>query len=1655
MLKKVLDKVIAIILIMVLTLFNFIYVGTSTISYAIGVLTNETNNKNVKFVAYFKTAEGKKVDAKEEKIDNSDMKMYLGISVENAGYFNGNIEVLDSNFTLKNTNTSEKINKIENNKITLNQITAGESIELELGIEPKNENKIDSGLLNMESKIKLTGTYTDSNAKKIDIDSTREIKLILEDPYEEGKGLNINAGIITNKIYNINNENKRLVQLKINSNLEENKYPVKSTSIEVGVPDGVENVEVISLGTKATNGKDSEEFSENNWNYTKESNKVEIKVENKEENGKISWNKNAKDEFVITYIVPENIDLKDKDIKIKDIVELYNNKNTIKTVEGKITINEEKDGTVELKTANDEKDIYKGNIYSKQERDIKTKTNIIVNYPELLDKVEIKENQATYITEKTELTANVQYRRTTVNKEKMQEILGQEGTIEIEDQNGNNVSTITKDSKVDESGNVEVEYESGVKAITIRTSKPENTGVLKIEHVKTFAGEEYTTEEIKEFKQLNENVNLLNNNATYNSKIELKETTTKAKLKLSRESISTFAKNESIEMKATLVTNNEKYDLYKNPTIRIELPSQVESIKVNSINLLYEEELKIKNAQLVENNGVKTIEIVLEGEQTAYLDSKISEGATIIVNANVTVNQKVASSSEKIKMTIENQKAISYENNPVEKTIEILAPTGMVVANTMEKSNLTAIGTEETKTKVVEVGKEAKQEEVKIDVINNNDAEVTNVNVLGKFPTKNTENTMETKITKKIKTQGIDENKVKVYYSEKENVTADLTAENQWQDAISDSKQVKSYLITVNNMQQGEMLSASYGMQIPEGLNYNQKAYQTYQVNYEDTLTGEQETVKSAKLGMTTGNGPELKATLTATVGGEEVKDGAKVYGGEVIKYKVKIENVGTADATDVVLNRNLPEGTEYNTEPKDLSSMITVESTETIALIKSGETIEKDYEVVINNEINETKNIINKVSLNYSNQNVETNQLSLIAEKGDITVNIKMEVDVKPTTLKVKHGGFIVINVENLTNEDKTNVKLKLINNKWVSFTQMLINDSNFTMDDNTKTINISKLNKKDTEKVTVGFFINDLSESDKIALISASVQNDNEIYRANELTYKIIRDSVSITQSSLSEGKYLKANDEVIYNFKIKNTGESKLKNAVFEDDIDDKFEITKIKINDEIEKLEDNVTNNLIYLKDIELDIGQESNIEICVKVNKDAQENRVVSILNEARVIASGIEEKSNSIMNYIELTTESVDNPDDDENDTGDENDGDIIDDDNNDNNQNGDNSDSNNDDNNSGNNDDNNSNGNNDSSNNDNNNSNDNDDSNNNEKSDGYYISGKVWLDDDENGKMNSTEEVLSDITVKLINPQNNKIIKNAQGDNIETKTDSNGFYTLENIKNGKYIVVFEYDTTKYIPTKYKVEGAGDSESSKAVLNNLKIDGEEKSVANTDTIIIKDKSIGNINLGLKEAKDFDLALEKTITKVVAQNADGTKTYNIKNKNTAKVELRAKNMKNTNLVVEYEIKVTNNGEVEGYAKNIVDYIPSGLKFNSELNKDWYIKNNNLYNTSLANEKILPGESKTIKLVLTKTVTKTSAEIINNTAEIAEAYNSSGLKDVNSTPNNKVKDENDMGSADLIITVATGKEIIYITIGVLIVLIIVGTSIYYLKKKGSEK
>ena len=186
-----------------------------------------------------------------------------------------------------------------------------------------------------------------------------------------------------------------------------------------------------------------------------------------------------------------------------------------------------------------------------------------------------------------------------------------------------------------------------------------------------------------------------------------------------------------------------------------------------------------------------------------------------------------------------------------------------------------------------------------------------------------------------------------------------------------------------------------------------------------------------------------------------------------------------------------------------------------------------------------------------------------------------------------------------------------------------------------------------------------------------------------------------------------------------------------------------------------------------------------------------------------------------------------------------------------------------------------------------------------------------------------------------------------------------------------------------------------------------------------------------IDIGLAFAEKFDLKLDKTITKVTTQTVKDTKTEEYKNVKMAKAELSAKEISGAIVYVEYEIKVTNVGDIEGYARKIVDYIPAGMKFNSSLeaNKDWYTgTDGNLYSKKFESEKIEKGQSKTLKLVLFKEMTTENTGINNNQAEIYEDYNIYGSLDTNSSPGNKIQNENDLSSADAVILIKTGEKAI---------------------------
>ena len=196
-----------------------------------------------------------------------------------------------------------------------------------------------------------------------------------------------------------------------------------------------------------------------------------------------------------------------------------------------------------------------------------------------------------------------------------------------------------------------------------------------------------------------------------------------------------------------------------------------------------------------------------------------------------------------------------------------------------------------------------------------------------------------------------------------------------------------------------------------------------------------------------------------------------------------------------------------------------------------------------------------------------------------------------------------------------------------------------------------------------------------------------------------------------------------------------------------------------------------------------------------------------------------------------------------------------------------------------------------------------------------------------------------------------------------------------------------------------------------------------------------------------------MQLDKYVTKITVQNSKTVST-DYTDAKLAKQEINAKEVNSTTVVVEYTIRVTNKGEVSGYVKKIADYLSSDYKFSSELNKDWYQDGNNVYCIGLADTKINPGESKDVKLTVIKQMKENNTGLINNTAEIVSSYNELGLTDINSTEGNKVDGENDMSSADVIISIKTG-EVVTTVLLVITTIIMLGVAVYMIRKSIMNK
>jgi len=1616
--NKVLKAVIVIALIITLTLVDFIFLGKNLITYAVENLDNSTNNSNVKFAAYFKTEEKEKTSQIEYQMDGKEIKLYMEVAVENNGYFDGVIILENNNFTLKPESLDEEIGKVEGNTINLNRVRSGDKLEIEVEIEPITGIYYLESMLNQESTLKIVGNYyEESTEKSTKIETEKKVTLALVPPAELETTLN--AKVITNRIYKIGDANKRIVQIELKSTVVENAYPIKTTTFELTLPEGVEELQVISKGTYATNGLAEAKLEESNYEYNVESKILKILIENPiREDGKISWQEDAIDNIIVTLILGEEQELGEEYIA-KTNVEFYGEEEIVKQKEVTYNLTEQADGIIRTSVENDE-NIYKGQLYLTQEKEYNSTTNIEVNYANIEESASIQE-KFIYKTEddSEELEANILYKSTTISKAEFDKILGEEGSLIIKDQDGNEITKITKDTEANENGNIIVSYTGEVRNLTIQISKAVETGIIRLNHVKAIKESEFTKEQITELKHLVEQATVKYSTAehTFKNEIELEGTETVAELIIEPKTLSTAAVNESVKFAVTLRTDSEKYDLYKNPTLTIKLPEGVTKVSNIETVPLYLDDFTVDTKY---NSDTREIVIKLTGEQTKY-NGRNTNGYIEIL-ADIKLNEKEPSKQEKVSLTYKNENAVAYKNGgKTEVTVQISGYSGLIAFNSITNHNLktNSVSSKEEKVGSLKMHQDATEANFEIVLVNNTGEDIQDATVFGNLPVqgnfkigeKTFNNAINATLKSTINTNGVGT----VYYTANKNATLDLeNAENGWNTNLSEVENPVLYMIVLGTMNKESNFVADYTMNIPENLQYNQEMKTTYVANYETSISSK--TVEPEAVGLETG---KVQVSLEAEVIGEKLEDGDTVRAGEVIRYKVTATNTGSTNAENVELSALVPEGTVYVKPMEDFEYTQPYslyyeedESTEsvvgTVELLQSNQTLTYEYEVRVKSDITSGK-AVNKATVTYNDDiEVSSKEISNNLESGDIRVTIKRRTDTS-TILQPGLDVQYYIIIENISNNTVKDVNVNINLPEEIEFLNaFLTSNRDIEVTDNNITIASMEPNEANVYYAAMKVKKDVISTVDVVLTVTAE-QNAVK-YRSNAYDDKIYGYDIQMEIEATREKEYLDAGEIIEYNVEIKNNSEISTSFYEFKIEIPYQLTIQKIEIDGKESAIE---SRNISMLLDMEAKSSK--NIKITAVVNYNPFREEIEEISTVAKILYMAQEKiVSEPIIHYLDsilpdppvVEPEEPDEPIEPE--KPDEPTEPIEP-----------------------------------------------------EKPDNpeipqdpvinkYTISGKAWIDQNQDGELNEEDTILKDINVKLLNVSNNKFVRDSEDKrDLIVTTGESGEYVFENIPEGNYIVVFEYDITLFKPTTYKKNNVGEDKNSDVISKTLTINQMEKQYAATDEIELK-QNISNIDLGLIFIKKFDIELDKYISKIIVQTSKDTTTYNYQNKDFAKVEIPAKQIVGSSMIVQYTIKVTNIGDVDAYINKIADYMPTGFKFSSELNTDWYEDDGVLYTNKLLNEPITPGESVELTLTLTKNKTDGNAELINNMAEISEAYNIYGITDINSKYGNTNKDENDLGSADLLISIQTGSLINYISL-VFSMLAIIGVAAYMINKR----
>lgn len=1656
-----------------------------------------TTNENVEFDVYY---DGGKHTVSAD-VNAEDTKLNIALKVKKAGYLkDAVVDFSDTNFKIAKTEESDNIQAVdaENKKISFNQINNGENVTETINIALDKKDEISEDMFDRDNTIKFTGTYV--NAKGEEVAVKKDIVVHTSWTASTAKA-KLDYEITKYIPYSANNVSKLITQGKITSYVENSVLPIKNTNIEVNAPKinnkYPETVTVVANSTNATNGDaNGDNFSKNNWSYDSTTGKITITVNNNAVNGKIQWAKNTADEFIVTYIYSSDVYEAVKDSVTRVTYDASSSMNLyVKSGVNKVSAHVDgyedqtkKIGDIVEFTSNATQSISKGYIYNnknaadenKKETEYVAQYTAHVSYADVIDAIVLKQDVDKFVTangsEQSTTVGGVNYaynKTLAISKQEFNKVFGENGEITILNEAGTTLATINKDTEVKDNKIVVNLVPFNTNSITIKTSKPQAEGNVIFEITKALAKNiEYSTSQLKSFTQIktqvtgtakNSDIDIVSTESTKN--VDLTEPTQKASITTSNNRLSTIVKNENVEIKVTLENDSADDTMYTNPKIKITFPENIETINVKDCKVYFDDELEIDEDSIMfyENgDGTKTLELKLKGTQTKY-NNVAAKGATVVLTTDITLNTLTPTTNTQITAEITN--GDSTVTN-VATDVKYIAPSGVVTTNSMTGYNgdekIEVINGESQKA-LIPTKAEQKEVTYTMNVINNYENTLDHVVVLGRTPFKDNKDvstslSLGSNITMPlasgITVTGVDASKVTIYYSENGEATTDLSnSQNGWTTSVTDYTKIKSYMIVLNEdyaMNGGDTFTFTYKATLPANLDYDQEVYENYGVFFNNNKTSGTITDKAiaTKIGFTTGSIAKLDAKLISTIG-----EGASVKSGEILEYELTINNTGVVDAENTTVEIKLPpelsfipqDGDDYTYKvPEDeeydesrYEELLNLPENEVIDLTKYENLISElqqyedndvDSEVLKINlgkitanstlkktlkfraQSDETKKVELKATVGYSDMiSVETNTVSNIIEK----VYFDTQIGSKYKSLKEGETYSFQIALrssqynyefenESVDNSRKNTVVTITLPDEleYDSIKLTRFNEDTFEEDDITSTANVKVSGRKVTVKV------GDVDgERGKTLIINTKV---------GKLANEVYKKEVTITSNIKADNTETENIDDISVTINKPGINVTQASNIP---------EGTTISAGEDfvytftIQNLSD------IYLNDVEFTdalptevtfkyleiVYEDGTIDSSFDINSDGSINTKF-YLSAGQKVTINVHVVANSIENDTEISNKAKFTHEDiGEVETNsvshtvkhfEKTDVNVDPDDN---------------------------------------------------HKETRKVIGTVWVDANKDGVKDANEQRVSGVKVLLLNNNTSNIAMDSNNEQCITTTGTDGSYMFNNVPQGKYSVIFFYDSANYSPTTYKKSGVSDEQNSDAIDKTVNYEGKDQIAAVTEEIVLADTNQFNIDLGIVEDAKFDLKLDKVVQAITVNNGKNTKEH-VYNSKLAKLDFESKYANTSSMVVEYKFTITNEGGIAGYVKKLADYLPEELKFNSELNKDWYEgKDGVIYNASLANTIINPGESKEVTLILTKNMNgDNDFGLINNSAEIYEASNDYGALDIDSTPGNKATNEDDYSTANVLTSVKTGDVVIYTTL-IITIITIVGVGIYMIKKK----